>query len=131
MCRRQSAAIKIDGVTRTGSFTMDDLQMRNLTDSNRMSQQVLRLTAETALTKVQAELGKLREYQDGRQEREDDYKIHMDEEHRYIRRLTSTNEGKRLLYSEVPYRDMVNYFDNFKMPCPSAASSISVAKHEA
>ena len=45
--------------------------------------QVQRLTAETALTKVQGELNKIRAYEDGRKEREGEYKSRMDEEHRY------------------------------------------------
>ena len=48
----------------------------------RPGKQVQRLTAETALTKVQAELNKIRAYEDGRKEREGDYKARMDEEHR-------------------------------------------------
>jgi hypothetical protein len=49
--------------------------------------QVQRLTAETALTKVQGELNKIRAYEDGRKEREGEYKARMDEEHRctYVR----------------------------------------------
>jgi hypothetical protein len=49
--------------------------------------QVQRLTAETALTKVQGELNKIRAYEDGRKEREGEYKSRMDEEHRctYVR----------------------------------------------
>lgn len=48
----------------------------------RPGKQVQRLTAETALTKVMAELNKIRAYEDGRKEREGDYKARMDEEHR-------------------------------------------------
>lgn len=44
--------------------------------------QVQRLTAETALTRVQGELNKIRAYEDGRKEREGEYKARMDEEHR-------------------------------------------------
>ena len=45
------------------------------------------MTAETALTKVQGELNKIRAYEDGRKEREGEYKARMDEEHRctYVR----------------------------------------------
>ena len=48
---------------------------------------MLRLTAETALARVQSELSKLRAHENSRHEREGEYMARMDEEHRRMKEM--------------------------------------------
>ena len=65
---------------------------------------MLRLTAETALSRVQAELSKLRAHQDGRKEREGDYKAMLDEEHRRMKEMVQVSDQLRLQLRDVEAR---------------------------
>lgn len=77
---------------------------------------MLRLTAETALSRVQAELSKVRGHQEGRKEREGDYKSMMEEEHRRMKEMVQVSDQLRLQLREIEARLGKNAGDFFDAP---------------
>lgn len=77
---------------------------------------MLRLTAETALSRVQADLSKVRSHQEGRKEREGDYKAMMDEEHRRMKEMVQVSGQLRLQLRDIEARLGKNSGDFFDAP---------------
>ena len=72
--------------------------------AGRRDDQVLRLTAETALSRVQAELNKLLAHKESRKEREEEYQARMDEENRRMKELVQVTDQLRLQLRDMESR---------------------------